>query len=168
MIIGRNPTEPEIDHGHFRETLGHFPSGVAVITAITDDGPVGFSCQSFSSLSLDPPLILIAPAKTSTTWPRIHSVGSFCVNILAAHQAVLARRFAMSGADKFADVTWATGTSGVPRLDGVAAWIDADIAGVSDGGDHFIVQGRVRALHGDPSVAPLVFHRGGFAELVQS
>lgn len=164
-VRGADNDLAEFDHQHFRDTLGHFPSGIAVITAITGDGPVGFSCQSFSSLSLDPPMILIAPGKTSTTWPRIHATGSFCVNILGAGQATLARRFAVSGGDKFAGVTWIPGTSGVPRLDGAAAWIDADIADVSTGGDHFIVQGRVRDLRGDPSVAPLIFHRGRFTEL---
>jgi 3-hydroxy-9,10-secoandrosta-1,3,5(10)-triene-9,17-dione monooxygenase reductase component len=74
---------PQVEAARMREVLGHFASGVVVVTAVTAQGPVGFTCQSFSSLSLDQPLVSFSPARMSSTWPRIREVGSFCVNVLA-------------------------------------------------------------------------------------
>ena len=93
-----------------REVLGHFVSGIVVITAAGPAGPLGFTCQSFASLSLDPPLVSFAPARTSTTWPRIREIGVFCVNVLAAGHEELSSGFARSGGDKFAGVDWRHGT----------------------------------------------------------
>ena len=99
------PDAPRIvDPQVMREVLGHFASGVTVVTAVTDDGPIGFTCQSFSSLSLDPPLVAFAPARTSRTWPRLREIGRFCVNVLAEGQDDVSQNFARSGADKFAGV----------------------------------------------------------------
>src|SRR3712207_9239244 len=95
-----------VDPRTMRDVLGHFASGVTVVTAQGDDGPVGFTCQSFSSLSLDPPLVVIAPARTSRTWPRLRALGRFCVNVLAEDQSDLSARFARSSADRFAGVPW--------------------------------------------------------------
>src|SRR5580658_7421300 len=94
-----------IDASRFREVLGHFASGVTVVTAAGDD-PVGFTCQAFAALSLEPPMVLLAPSKTSTSWPRIAEAGAFCVNILASDQEDLARSFSVSGGDKFIGVGW--------------------------------------------------------------
>ncbi|GAB25759.1 putative oxidoreductase [Gordonia polyisoprenivorans NBRC 16320 = JCM 10675] len=149
----------------FRHVLGHFPTGVTVVTAMTQEGPTGFCCQSFSSLSLDPPMVLILPARTSTTWPRIEAAGRFCVNVLGHDQADLALGFARSGGDKFAGVIWAPGHNGAPRVEGACAWIEAEVASIGDGGDHVVVHGRVSELTADSSVAPLIFHRGEFAQL---
>ncbi|HEV7870413.1 MAG TPA: flavin reductase family protein, partial [Modestobacter sp.] len=96
-----------VDPRVMRDVLGHFVSGVTVVTAMGADGPLGFTCQSFSSLSLDPPLVAFAPARTSTTWPRLREAGRFCVNVLAEEQSDLSRQFARSGTDKFAGVSWA-------------------------------------------------------------
>ena len=88
------------DQARFREVLGHFATGVTIVTATEEEvGPVGFTCQAFSALSLDPPLVVLAPAKSSTSWPKIAAAGAFCVNILEARQEVLCRSFAVSGAD---------------------------------------------------------------------
>ena len=100
------------DQGRFREVLGHFATGITIVTAMEDEGPVGFTCQSFTSLSLDPALIALAPAKTSTSWPKIAAAGAFCVNILSSDQEALCRTFAASGADKFAGVGWSTAATG--------------------------------------------------------
>lgn len=145
-----------------RDVLGHFASGIVVITTLTPEGPAGFTCQSFSSLSLDPPFVSFSPARTSTTWPRIRDVGRFCVNVLAEGHAGISTVFARSGADKFAGVDWSLAPSGAPRLDGVAAWIDCTLEQEFPGGDHTIVVGRVRNLGADPSRAPLLFHRGAY------
>src|ERR1700679_3704038 len=94
--------QSSIDKAEFRATLGHFATGVIVVTAIHADRPTGFTCQSFFSLSLDPPLIALAPAKSSTSWPKVADAGAFCANVLGADQEPLARAFANSGSDKFA------------------------------------------------------------------
>lgn len=145
-----------------RETLGHFASGIVVVTARGPSGPLGFTCQSFASLSLDPPLVSFAPARSSSTWPRIRDVGAFCVNVLADHQEHRSAAFARSGTDKFAGVGWRPAPSGAPVLDGGCAWIDCTLWNEYDGGDHTIVAGRVVDLGGDPARLPLLFHRGGY------
>ncbi|MBW0114827.1 flavin reductase family protein [Pseudonocardia abyssalis] len=154
--------EQVVGPSRMREVLGHFASGVVVVTAAGPDGPVGFTCQSFTSLSLDPPLISFAPARTSSTWPRIREVGRFCVNVLADHHEGLSNAFARSGTDKFAGVVWAAGPSGSPVLDGACAWIDCSLSDEHDGGDHTIVVGRVHHLGADGDRLPLLFHRGAY------
>ncbi|MFD7665436.1 flavin reductase family protein [Streptomyces sp. NPDC059788] len=184
----REDERAPLDPAAFRAVLGHFASGVTVITAPaprpegtagtppaqpvgptgpTDpDTPAGFACQSFASLSLDPPLVTFMVARTSTTWPRIARAGVFCVNILGAGQEGLCRAFAVSGGDKFAGVGHAPApVTGSPRLADAPAWIDCTIQAVHTGGDHLIVVGRVAALGTDPDAAasgPLLFHRGAF------
>ncbi|MEU2492021.1 flavin reductase family protein [Streptomyces sp. NPDC007883] len=149
----------------FRRVLGQFASGVTVITAHDEEGggPAGFACQSFASLSLDPPLVVFMVARTSATWPRIARAGAFCVNVLGADQGGLCRAFAVSGADKFAGVDHAPApVTGSPRLRSVPAWIDCTISTVHTGGDHLIVVGRVEALGAEEHGDPLLFHRGRF------
>ncbi|WP_329202364.1 MULTISPECIES: flavin reductase family protein [unclassified Streptomyces] len=158
----RAPVAP----AEFRAVLGNFASGVTVITAPAvegADGPAGFACQSFASLSLDPPLVTFMVARTSTTWPRIARAGVFCVNILGAEQGSLCRSFAVSGADKFAGVVHRPSpATGSPQLDAVPAWIDCRIHAVHTGGDHLIVVGRVEALGAAGEGDPLLFHQGRF------
>lgn len=151
----------------FREAAGHFPSGVTVITGSDDDGPAGFTCQSFHALSLEPAMVVFAVAHISTSWPRIRRAGRCCVNVLGADQEAVARTFAMSGIEKFADHAWTLGDDGSPILEGVAAWFACTISGVHPGGDHDVVTGDVHSL-GTADVAPLVFHRGRFATLEQA
>lgn len=157
-------TDTKIDQAWFRKVLGHFPTGVVIVTAIDGGAPVGMSIGSFTSVSLDPPLIAILPAKTSASWPRIAAAGSFCVNILSARQESLCRTFAISGADKFAGVPWWPAPSGAPVLAGTLAWIDCSLEQLVEAGDHFIALGRVTTLDvGDDRVAePLVFFHGGY------
>jgi flavin reductase (DIM6/NTAB) family NADH-FMN oxidoreductase RutF len=167
----REDERAPVDPAEFRRVLGNFATGVAVITAppaTTGDSPAGFACQSFTSLSLDPPLVAFMVGRRSTTWPRIARAGVFCVNVLGAHQTELCRAFAVSGADKFAGVAYdAAPVSGSPRLWGAVAWIDCAIHAVHTGGDHLIVVGRVDALGtaADDPEGPLLFHRGRFARL---
>ncbi len=152
---------PTIDQGRFREVLGHFASGVTVVTAMEEGAPVGFTCQAFTSLSLDPPLVALAPAKSSTSWPRIAQAGAFAVNILSDRQEALCRDFAVSGGDKFSGVAWHVGAAGTPVLDGALAWLECELGIVHDAGDHELVTGRVLDL-GVGEGAPLLFYRGGF------
>ncbi|MEU1401508.1 flavin reductase family protein [Streptomyces sp. NPDC005728] len=169
----REDERTPVDQAAFRSVLGAFATGVTVITAPAaeedEESPAGFACQSFSSLSLDPPLVCFMVGRTSTTWPRIARTGAFCVNVLAAGQGELCRSFAVSGADKFAGVAYdAAPVSGSPRLTGAAAWIDCTVHAVHTGGDHLIVVGRVDALGAAERGEPLIFHRGRFARLVES
>jgi 3-hydroxy-9,10-secoandrosta-1,3,5(10)-triene-9,17-dione monooxygenase reductase component len=145
-----------------REVLGHFVSGIVVITAMGPDGPLGFTCQSFASLSLDPPLVSFAPARTSTTWPRIRDVGAFSVNVLSAEHEELSAGFARSGGDKFAGVSWRPGPSGAPVLGGVSAWLYCTLWNEYDGGDHTVVLGLVRDLGAQPDRLPLLYYRGRY------
>ena len=164
-----SPDVPRIvDPGAMREVLGHFASGVTVVTALTADGPAGFTCQSFSSLSLDPPLVAFAPARSSQTWPALRAIGRFCVNVLAEGQDAVSQNFARSGVDKFARVPWSPSAHGSPVLDGVVAWIDGELWAEYDGGDHSIVVARVLDLGADPERRPLLFHRGSYGLLQRS
>jgi 3-hydroxy-9,10-secoandrosta-1,3,5(10)-triene-9,17-dione monooxygenase reductase component len=156
---------PAVSPAAMRDVLGHFATGVVVVTARGADGrPLGFTCQSFASLSLDPPLVSFAPARTSSTWPRIREVGTFCVNVLAEGHRDLSIGFARSGGgiDKFAGVDWYPAPSGAPVLEGVSAWIDCTLWAEHDGGDHTIAVGRVHDLGADPARLPLLFYRGGY------
>jgi flavin reductase (DIM6/NTAB) family NADH-FMN oxidoreductase RutF len=141
--------------------MSHFATGVTVVTALEEGQPVGFTCQSFVSLSLDPPMVALAPAKTSTSWPRIARAGYFCVNILGAHQSALSRAFAVTGGDKFADVAWRRGSRGAPVLEGVLAYAECELESIHDAGDHELVTGRVVDL-GVAEGHPLVFYRSDF------
>jgi flavin reductase (DIM6/NTAB) family NADH-FMN oxidoreductase RutF len=147
--------------GEFRAVLGHFASGVVLVTGMHDGHPAGYTGQSFFSLSLDPPLVALAPGKTSTSWPRVSSSGAICVNVLASDQESLARTFAQSGADKFAGVGWKAAANGAPRLDGALAWIDCSIDQKYEAGDHWLVTARVVELESRVG-QPLLFYRGGF------
>jgi 3-hydroxy-9,10-secoandrosta-1,3,5(10)-triene-9,17-dione monooxygenase reductase component len=151
-----------IDSGKYRQVLGHFTTGVTVITAAAEAGPVGLAVGSFSSVSLDPPLVGFFADKGSTSWPKIEGTGSFCVNILGEHQEDVCRRFASKEPDKFAGLGWKATGSGSPLIDDVIAWIDCDIDQVVEAGDHFLVLGAVRELDVAHDGPPLLFFRGGY------
>jgi 3-hydroxy-9,10-secoandrosta-1,3,5(10)-triene-9,17-dione monooxygenase reductase component len=152
----------------FRRVLGHVPTGVALITATTPAGPAGMAVNSFTSVSLDPPLVSFCAARTSSTWPRIRAAGAFSVNVLGEEHTELSRRFAQKDADRFAGLGHRPGTTGAPVLDGVAAHLDCELHDVLDAGDHVIVLGRVVHLDADEGVRPLVFHGGGYCSLQPS
>ena len=124
------PAASAAEPARFRQVLGHFCTGVTVITTMDPDGsPAGFACQSFAALSLDPPLVLFCPSRTSATWPRIARAGHFCANVLTAGQRDLARVFGTAGADKFAGVAWSPSASGAPVLAGVLTWVSCEVDG---------------------------------------
>lgn len=155
--------DPAIDESRFRQVLGHFPTGVTVITAAPADGPpVGLAVGSFASLSLDPPLVLFCPARNSSSWPKIETTGVFCVNILSELQEDVCRTFASKAEDKFAGVGWRPGHTGAPIINDSLAWIDCRVESVTDGGDHLVVVGRVLDLEVSNPGKPLVFYRGGY------
>ena len=151
------------DAKQFRQVLGHFPTGVTIVTGMAGDIPAGFTIGSFTSVSLDPPLVGFLPQVDSDTWEAMAGGHRFCVNVLRDTQADLCWRFAKSGVgdDRFDAVEWTTSPTGCPILHGVAAWIDCTVEHSVTFGDHYFVVGRVVALHHDsePHV-PLVFYKG--------
>lgn len=149
----------------FKAVLGRFATGVTAITALDGAQPIGFACQSFSALSLDPPAVALFPARTSTTWPRIRAASKFCVNVLAADQEQVCRQLGRSGPDKFDGLDWTRSPNGSPLLDGSIAWIDCEFGAELDGGDHTIVIGHVTALGAGREADPLLFYRSGFERL---
>lgn len=150
-----------LDQATMRAVLGRFASGVTVVSGMGPAGPVGFTCQSFFSLSLDPPLVALAPSRVSASWPHMHERASFTASVLTDRQEPLARAFSRTGGDKFRGVGWSPGPNGAPRLHEALAWIDCRVEHVYDGGDHHLVIGRILALEtGDGE--PLLFYRGGF------
>lgn len=152
---------PADDSRGFRRALGHFATGVTVITAQCDGQLAGMTANSFSSVSLDPPLVLWSIGKSSHSLPLFEKAGSFAINVLAADQLDLASRFARSGADKFSGVPWHPGIGGAPCLPGAAATFECRKHAVVDAGDHFILLGRVeRYTHADRD--PLLFSHGRF------
>ncbi|WP_017934565.1 flavin reductase family protein [Nocardioides sp. Iso805N] len=151
-----------LDDGRFREVLGHYPTGVVVITAADAAGqPIGMTIGSFSSVSLDPPLIAYLPMRSSRTFERIRTAESFCVNILAGDQEDLCRRFA-SGPRDFHGVAWSRSPGGAPLLEGTVGWIECTTYDISEAGDHYLVLGRITDLAVDRPVQPLLFFQGGY------
>lgn len=146
----------------YREALAHFSSGVVIVTADSAGTPVGMTVGSFTSISMDPPLVGFFAGHNSTTLPHVIDAGRFCVNVLSEDQHALARTFARSGADKFAGVDWTPATNGAARLSGAHAWIDCTVDLHQAIGDHDLVVGRVEALVVPQPNEPLVFHRSAF------
>ncbi len=145
--------------------MSRFATGVTIVAGIEDGHPVGFTCQSFISLSIDPPFIAVAPARTSTSWPRIAEAGTFCVNIMADHQEDLCRGFSVSGGDKFQGVDWHPApATGAPIIEGCLGWVDCRVELVHDAGDHELIIGRVLDLDSGEG-SPLLFFRRGFASV---
>ena len=147
----------------FRDVLGRFASGVTVVTGRDAGLPVGLTCQSFTSVSLDPPLVLFCVARTSRSWPLIWRSGSFCVNVLADDQAAVSDVMARPGADKFAGLSWSPGAAtGSPRIAGATAYVECSVQTVHEAGDHYVVIGRVLDLVAGEAEHGLTFHRGRY------
>ncbi len=162
-VHGDDPAAVEAAR-RFRDVLGRFASGVTVVTALSSGEPVGMTCQSFSSVSLDPPLVLFVPARTSRAWPLMQRAGRFCVNFLAADQAEVSNQMASRGNDKFAGVAWhPSAESGSPVLEGGLGHVDCAVHAVHEAGDHYVVIGRVLDLVEADAAEPLLFFRGKYA-----
>jgi 3-hydroxy-9,10-secoandrosta-1,3,5(10)-triene-9,17-dione monooxygenase reductase component len=157
----------DIGGATFRRVLGHYPTGVCVVTAIDRDGVAsGMVVGSFTSVSLSPPLVAFLPDKSSTSWARIKRAGRFCVNVLASDQGELCRRFASKGEDKFAGLAHRVSANGSPVLNDIIAWIDCTLDAVHEAGDHYIVLGRVHDLGISRSRQPLLFFCGKYGNFI--
>lgn len=152
----------------FRDVLGRFASGVTVVTTTSNGVPVGMTCQSFSSVSLDPPLVLFVPAKTSRAWPMIQRAGTFCVNFLADDQAELSNTMASRGVDKFAHVDWTPSPeTGSPVLPDTLGYVDCTIHAAHESGDHYVVIGKVVDLQVAAAEKPLLFFQGKYSSTAE-
>ena len=135
-VPSRGATEVN-DPAQFRYVLGQYPTGVTLITAAHPGGePVGMVVGTFTSVSLDPPIVAFLPDRKSSSWPKIREAGSFCANVLTSAQQDICRAFARKQDDRFTSSRWETTASGSPRLQGAAAWIDCTIDDVITAGDH--------------------------------
>jgi flavin reductase (DIM6/NTAB) family NADH-FMN oxidoreductase RutF len=165
---GETATDAEVTAEELRHAMGHFATGVTVVTSIDADGqPVGTTANAVSSLSLTPPLLLVCFNRSSQTLAAIQAHGAFVVNVLAAPQQEVSTNFARSGlAANWDSVPHRTGLSGSPLLHGVLAALECTVEHQLPGGDHEIVVGRVRnAEAGNTEAAPLLFWRGRYAVL---
>jgi flavin reductase (DIM6/NTAB) family NADH-FMN oxidoreductase RutF len=163
MSAGVSQRPAPDDSAHFRKVMGAFPTGVTVVTAADGGRLVGLAIGSFTSVSLDPPLVAFLPGKTSGSWPAIERAGAFCVNVMAADQGKVVGQFASKAEDKFAGVDWEPAeVTGSPRLAGALAWMDCRLDAVHDGGDHWIVVGLVQAMDVDRDADPMLFFKGKY------
>lgn len=160
---------PPIDAQQYRQVLGQYPTGVCVITSTGADGaPAGMVVGSFTSVSLDPPLVGFFPDRGSSSWPRVAAARRFCVNILSAEQEDVCRQLASKNPDKFATIAHRPSPLGSPVIDGAVAWIDCDLHSIGDAGDHFAVLGRVHQLEIADGGLPLLFFQGGYGRFAPS
>jgi flavin reductase (DIM6/NTAB) family NADH-FMN oxidoreductase RutF len=161
------PDEAVIDPLTFRNALGHYPTGVALITATLPGGElVGMVVGTFTSVSIDPPLVAFLPDRGSRTFAKLREAETFCVNVLAADQADLVGGW--RGAESFEDLQWRPAPSGAPILQDSVTWIECDYHQIVDAGDHYIVLGRVRSLEVQRPTCPLLFFQGGFGGFAPS
>lgn len=149
-----------------REVFGAFPTGVIAVAAEVDGTPTGIAANSFTSVSLSPPMVSLCVAHTSTTWPRLRTAPRLGVSVLGAHHEPAARQLAGPSAGRFADLRWRRTAHGAVVLDGVSAWLETSVANQVRAGDHDIIVMVVHDLAVDPAVAPLVFHASRYRELV--
>lgn len=154
------------DKAHSKEVFGHYATGIVVVTGVSADGPRGFTCQTFGSLSVETATVFFAASTASLSWQRIREVGVLGVNILKDDQEPLARVFAASGTDKFANVSWFRAPNGSPFLEGALAYLEGTIREVTNHGDHDIVVAELDFALTEPG-NPLVYYRGGYRVLTE-
>lgn len=157
----------EIDPTDFRRTLGCFATGITVITTVDEEGaPVGLTANSFTSLSLEPPMVLFCLDRNVQSFEAFHANRHFAVNILCAGQQDVSTRFAKSGIEKWSGIEFDTWETGCPILRGCLANLECDIESIHEGGDHVIIIGEVKRLErADEEEKPLLYYRGCYAVL---
>jgi flavin reductase (DIM6/NTAB) family NADH-FMN oxidoreductase RutF len=152
-----------VDVTELRRALGSFATGVAVATTLDSQGiPKGFTANSFASVSLNPPLVLVCVDKAAGGYPAFASATHFGINILSEGQQHVSRTFASKSADKFADTRWMSGITGSPIFPDSIAWLDCELHNRVEAGDHLIVIGGVRSFGYSPAQQPLGYHRGSY------
>ena len=159
------PTASAPDPRSFRDALGRYATGVALVTAAPDGEPAGLIVNSLTSVSLEPPLVSFSPARSSLTWSRMRRARHFGVNVLGSPHEQFAIRASAAGADRFAGLDWERGRTGVPLLTDALAALECEIVAEHPAGDHWIVVGRVDDLRISPIDEPLLFFGGSFGPL---
>lgn len=156
-----------IEPSRFREALGHYASGITVITSLIDGEPLGFTCQSFYSVSMSPPLVSFSVMASSASYPGMRQAGRFAVNILSGEQVGISNQFARKGTNKWYGVQWQASPLGNPVITGSLHWLDCLIHAEHAAGDHLIVIGEVKALklHEASAAQPLLFFKGNYCNL---
>lgn len=151
----------------FRKALGHYASGITVISAQLDGALVGFTCQSFYSVSVSPPLVSFSVQSNSASYPKIRQAGRFAVNILSGEQVGISNQFARQGTDKWHGIEWQESPLGNPLIAGNLHWLDCEIHAEHAAGDHLIVIGEVKALDLQQAAAqqPLLYFKGQYCNL---
>lgn len=163
MTLTEPETEPmTVTPARMRGAMGAFATGVTVITGLDGEAPAGFACQSFASVSLEPPLVLFCADHRGRSWPRMREHGRFAVNVLGEKQGDTCARFGSSDGLKFEGLDWHLSRWGTPSLPGVLMRAHCEIVEVHTTGDHDVVIGHVLGLETAAHGAPLVFYRGGF------
>ncbi|NIJ07287.1 flavin reductase (DIM6/NTAB) family NADH-FMN oxidoreductase RutF [Sphingomonas vulcanisoli] len=159
------PTEP-LDSREFRRILGHYPTGVCAITAMHGGAPKGLIVGSFTSVSLDPPLVAFLPDRRSKSWPEIEAAGHFCVNVLSDQQQDICGALASKAEDKFAALPYRLSSAGHPIFEGAVAWIECRLYAVHEAGDHYIAIGEVIDLDVGAPHPPLLFLQGKYGSFL--
>lgn len=148
-----------------RQAFSLFPTGVVAVAALVDGKPVGFAVNSFTSVSLDPALVGICIANSSTTWPQLAGATRLGLSILGSGQGALCRSLSARGIDRFADIRWRAEGEGAVFIEDAALWLECEVRSSFPGGDHEVVLLEVHGSELFPDVAPLVFHQSKFREL---
>ncbi|MEO6248980.1 MAG: flavin reductase [Sphingomicrobium sp.] len=169
MTVTLAENSPGIDEQQYRQVLGQYPTGVCVVTSTGADGtPAAMVIGSFTSVSIDPPLIGFFPDRSSKSWLKVAAANRFCVNILSVEQENVCRTLASKDPDKFSAIAHQSSALGSPILDGAVAWIDCELHSVREAGDHFAVLGLVRQLEIAEGGLPLLFFQGGYGGFAPS
>ncbi|WP_446039804.1 flavin reductase family protein [Streptomyces sp. SID1121] len=168
QCLEKTPERHSLRPTDLRKVFGTFPTGVTAVAALVDGRPVGLAASSFTSVSLDPPLISVCVAHTSTTWPVLRDRTRLGVSVLGAHQERACRRLAAREGDRFAGLDWRATRDGAVLIEHTSAWFDCTVERLIEAGDHDIVLLRIHELDADHRVPPLVFHAGGFRRLEEN
>lgn len=156
------------DSRQLRTLLGHYASGLTVVSTLVDNSPVGFTCQSFHSVSMEPPLVSFNVMRSSTSWPIVRDSGKFSINILSKGQSEISSALARSGPEKWKAIAWEPTPAGNPLLEECLAWLDCELFAEHEAGDHMLVVARVvdmQAPDAIPQLPPLIFFKGRYCSL---
>lgn len=160
-------THPQIDPAVYREAMGHYPTGVAVVTGFHEGQPIGMVVGTFTAVSMEPPLVAFMPQKSSGTYALLARSASYCINVVAADQLDLCRTMAGRGEDKFSHVSWTTSEYGAPQLADAVAHVHCRPSQEVEAGDHWIVLCSVEAMEVTRPVTPLLFFQGAYGQFAK-
>jgi len=165
ILAADEAVDPAVDPATLRRVLGAFPTGVTALAALVDGTPVGMAANSFTSVSLSPPLVSVCVATASGTWPALRRADRIGVSVLSHEQEAASRQLAARGVDRFAGLSWYPTDDGAVLLEGATAWFDCVVEREIRAGDHDIVLLAIRRLGTDPTRQPLVFHGSRYRQL---